>query len=212
MNKTCKFAIVIGAGLALIPWVAFAQAPASQPAATSASAPATSAVIPLDQQPTREQLAKLFELMRVRQQVQSLLKIMPAMAQQQMQAQVKATVAKHPECNLSKPENQAAFDKVMSEFMEKAYNIVNIDEMFDDMRVVYQRHVSATDVDALIAFYSSPAGQHLLDAQPVIMKEYMPMVMKRAQERSVALTEELTNDLEQLAKSMASPADKPSVK
>jgi hypothetical protein len=64
-------------------------------------------------------------------------------------------------------------------------------------------------VDALIAFYSSPAGQHLLDAQPIIMKEYMPMVMKRTQERSAALIEGLTNDLEQLAKSIAPSADKP---
>jgi len=30
--------------------------------------------------------------------------------------------------------------------------------MLDDMTVVYQRHVSSTDVDALIAFYSSPAA------------------------------------------------------
>jgi hypothetical protein len=148
----------------------------------------------------------------VRQQVQSVLKMMPAMAQQQMQTQAKAIEAKHPECNLSKPENQAAFDKVMNKFMEKAFNIVNIDEMFDDMTVVYQRHVSATDVDALIAFYSSPAGQHLLDAQPVIMQEYMPMVMKRTQERSAALIDGLTNDMEELAKSMAPPTGKPAAK
>jgi hypothetical protein len=209
MNKMCKFAIVVGTGAALAPWAVFAQVPADQLAATSVPATATSAAIPLDQQPTKEQLAKLFELIRVRQQVQSLLKMMPAMVQQQMQAQAKTIEAKHPECNLLKPENQAAFDKVMSKFMEKSLNIVNIDEMLDDMTVVYQRHVSSTDVDALIAFYSSPAGQHLLDAQPIIMKEYMPMVMKRTQERSAALIKGLTNDLEQLAKSIAPSADKP---
>lgn len=210
MNRMCKFAI--GAGLALVPWAVFAQAPANQPTSASVAAAVTPAVIPPDQQPTKEQLAKLFELIRVRQQVQSMMKMMPAMVQQQMQTQVKAIEAKHPECNLSKPENQAAFDKVMSKFMEKAFNIVNIDEMFDDMTVVYQRHVSATDVDALIAFYSSPAGQHLLDAQPIIMQEYMPMVMKRTQERSTALIDGLTNDLEELAKSMAPPTGKPAAK
>jgi hypothetical protein len=41
------------------------------------------------------------------------------------------------------------------------------------------------------------------------MKEYMPMVMKRTQERSAALIEGLTNDLEQFAKSIAPSADKP---
>jgi hypothetical protein len=212
MNKMCKFAIVVGTGAALAPWAVFAQAPADQPTATSTPAIVASAVIPLDQQPSKEQLAKLFELIRVRQQVQSLLKMMPAMVQQQMQTQAKAIEAKHPECSLSKPENQAAFNKVMNKSMERAFNIVNIDEMFDDMTEVYQRHVSATDVDALIAFYSSSAGQHLLDAQPVIMQEYMPMAMKRVQRRSDALAEDLSRDLEQLAKSMAPPTGKPAAK
>jgi hypothetical protein len=190
---------------------AVSQSTADQPAESPSQVSVTPSAIPLDQQPTKEQLAKLFELMRVRQQVQSLLKMMPALVQQQMQVQAKDIEAKHPECNLSKPENQAAFDKVMNKFMEKAINIITIDEMLDDMTVIYQRHVSSTDVDALIVFYSSPAGQHLLDAQPVIMQEYMPMVMKRTQERSSALVEELTNDLEALVKSMplTPPADKP---
>jgi hypothetical protein len=190
---------------------AVSQSTADQPAESPSQVSVTPSAIPLDQQPTKEQLAKLFELMRVHQQVQSLLKMMPALVQQQMQVQAKDIEAKHPECNLSKPENQAAFDKVMNKFMEKAINIITIDEMLDDMTVIYQRHVSSTDVDALIVFYSSPAGQHLLDAQPVIMQEYMPMVMKRTQERSSALVEELTNDLEALVKSMplTPPADKP---
>jgi len=38
-------------------------------------------------------------------------------------------------------------------------------------------------------FLQFAGRQHLLDAQPIIMKEYMPMVMKRTQERSAALIE-----------------------
>jgi hypothetical protein len=53
----------------------------------------------------------------------------------------------------------------------------------------------------------------LLAAQPVIMQEYTPLVMKRTQERSKALTEQLTEDLEKLSKSPAPAAslvkDKP---
>jgi hypothetical protein len=41
-----------------------------------------------NQQPTKEQLAKLFEVMRLRQQLQSYLKMMPAMIQQQIQSAV----------------------------------------------------------------------------------------------------------------------------
>jgi hypothetical protein len=138
--------------------------------------------------------------------------MMPAMVQQQMQATAKAMADKHPECDLKNPENLTAFNKIMDKFMEKAMNIINIDEMIDDVTVVYQRHISRTDVDALIAFYSSPTGQRLLDQQPAIMQEYMPMVMNRVQARSSALIGGLTNDLEELAKSMAPPAGEPAKK
>ena len=38
---------------------------------------------------------------------------------------------------------------------------------------VYQRHLTQAEVDAAIAFWSSPAGQKLLDATPKIMSESM---------------------------------------
>ena len=69
--------------------------------------------------------------------------------------------------------------KVMSKYVGKAMDLYPADEMLADMTAIYQRHLSKDDVDGLIAFYSSPAGQHLLDAQPVIAKEYMPMVMSQ---------------------------------
>jgi hypothetical protein len=200
MNNAYKLAAVLGIGLILAPW-AVAQAPAGQPPAT----PATAA-IPPDQQPTKEQLTRLFEVMRVRQQVQSVLKVMPAMIQQQMQEQAKEIAAKSPASFQSTPEQQAAVEKVMNKYMDKALNILDLDEMLDDMAEIYQRHVSSSDVDVFIAFYSSPAGQHLLDAQPVIMQEYTPMVMKRTQERSKALTDQLAKDLEKLSKSPPSTA------
>ena len=101
----------------------------------------------------------------------------------------------------------------MGKYMEKALSIVTIDEMLDDVaRPIYERHVSHKDVDAMIAFYSSPAGQHLLDTQPVIMQEYVPLVMKRAQESSEALSQEMMNDIQEIVKLAAAPADKPAAK
>jgi len=62
-------------------------------------------------------------------------------------------------------------------------------------------------VDGLIAFYSSPAGQHLLNAQPAIAQEYMPIVMGKVQERSVAMTKEMMKEMAEIA-----PAAKPAAK
>ena len=38
---------------------------------------------------------------------------------------------------------------------------------------VYQRHLSKSDLDSVIAFYSSPVGQKLLREQPQMIQESM---------------------------------------
>jgi hypothetical protein len=207
MNQACKFAVVLGIGLALTPGVAFAQATADQAAPPAATAAPT---IPLDQQPTKEQLAKLFEVMRLRQQMEGVMKMMPAMVQQQIQAQVKEMTAKYP-ANAHTPEQQAALQKVLDNFMGKAFSLYPVSEMIDDMSGLYQRHLSSSDVDAFIAFYATPAGQHLLDAQPAIMQEYMPLVMSRMQVRSKALSEEMMKEVGDILKPQPD-ADKPPAK
>jgi hypothetical protein len=207
MNKTCKFAAVLGIGLALAPW-AVAQAPASQPEATPAVAPA----IPEDQQATREQLAKLFEVVRLREQLASVTKMMPALMQRQMQEQFKQMQKDHPEMKSMTEEQQQATAKVMGKYMEKVMNIYTSDEMIADMSSIYQKYLTRSDVDGIIAFYTSPAGQHMLDAQPMIMKESMTMAMQRVQDRIKPLIDGMTREMEDAVKSPARPAKKPAGK
>ncbi len=190
MNNQCKFAAVIGFGLALCPWTVFAQAPAAAPAPETA----TAAVITSDQQPTKEQLNKLFEVMHLKDQMQSMMKMMPTLIQQQMKEQQKQFTSKLPGGAL-KPEQQEDISKVMNKYMEKALSAYSIDQMLDDMAAIYQRHLSREDVDAYIAFYGSPAGQHLLNLTPVMMQEYMPMAMKRMQESTKTLTDDMTKEM-----------------
>src|ERR1035438_9461581 len=132
MNNQCKFAAVIGFGLALAPWTIFAQAPAAAPAPETA----TAAVIPTDQQPTKEQLNKLFEVMHLKDQMQSMMKMMPALIQQQMKEQVSQVTSKLPG-GVLKPEQQEDISKVMDKYMEKALSIYSIDQMLEDMAAIY---------------------------------------------------------------------------
>jgi hypothetical protein len=207
MKKTFCFVAIIG--LALIPGAMFGQTQADQPATAAEPAATTT---PLDQQPTKEQLAKLFEVMRLRQQMQSVMKMMPAMIQQQVQAQAKEMAPKLPGGGQLTPEQQAAYGKLMRNFMEKALNLYPADEMIADMASIYQRHMTREDVDAYIAFYGTPAGQHLLELQPVIMKEYMPLVMGRMQERVKGLVEDQKKDMAEFMKSCETPASTPAKK
>jgi len=200
MNKAYRFAIGIGLGL-LVASPMLAQAPDEH----TTVIPMAPTILP-DQQPTREQLARLFEAMRLRKQLQGIMNAMPAMIQQQVKAQMEEMTSKLPGAKQLTPEQQAAIDKMMSKYLEKAINLYPVDEMLDDMASIYQHHLSRSDVDAFIVFYNSPAGQHLLDAQPAIMQEYMPMVMKRTQDRTRILVDEMAKDMEELIKSLA-PAD-----
>jgi len=205
MKKANCIVALMAMGVALTPWAA------AQSTATPTATAATEAAIPADQQPTKEQLAKLFEVMRLKEQMQTMMKALPAMIQEQIKEQAKEMASKLPG-GAPTADQQAAIEKVLNKYTEKAFNIYTADEMIDDMGAIYQRHLSRADIDAFIAFYASPAGQHLLDMTPVIMHEYMPVVMKRTQERSKALSDELTKEMGEIAQPPAKPADKPATK
>jgi uncharacterized protein len=203
--------IVAVAGLALAPW-ALAQTPAGQSGAadqapaqhtTEIQLQADASPIPADQQASKEQLTKLFEVMRMRQQFDSMMKMLPNLVQQQVRAQMEELTSKLPNAKQPTPQQQAALDKLMNKYMEKALTIYPADEMIEDAIGVYQRHMNRTDVEAYIAFFSSPAGQHFLDAQPVIMKEYLPLAMGRAEAHTKELYAEMAEDLAEYIKTQA---------
>jgi hypothetical protein len=167
-------------------------------ATTSSPDQAAAGTIPADQQPTKEQLAKLFDAMRVREQMQSMRQIVPGMISQQIRSAMKQTEAELPTGTKLTPEQHQQMQDVMTKYVGRAMDLYPADEMMADMTTIYQQHLSKDDVDGLIVFYSSPAGQHLLDAQPVIAKEYMPMVMGKVTERSQAMTKEMMKEMAEI--------------
>jgi hypothetical protein len=218
-----KFAIVIGMGLALSSWAVLAQNPTAAPehpasevagAPPQAAAPAepASAVVPLDQQPTKEQLARLFEVMRVKEQLASMTKMMPALMQQAMQTQFKQMQKDHPEMAPTNEEQQQAVSKIMGRYMERVMNLYTAEDMAADMAILYQKHLTRSDVDGMIGFYSSPAGQHMLDMVPVIMREYIPLIMQKMNERVTPALNQMKKEMEELAKPSTPAAATPAAK
>jgi hypothetical protein len=162
------------------------------------------AVIAPENQAAPEQLAKLFDVMRIKQQMQSMKTMIPAMVQQQIQSAMKQTEERMPAGSRPTQEQREKMQAIMNKYVGKAMDLYPTDEMLTDMTGIYQKHLSRDDVEGLIAFYSSPAGQHLLDAQPVIAQEYMPMVMGKVGQRSQAMTKEMMKEMAE-----AIPASKP---
>lgn len=192
MIRRIRRAVVLGVAAAISSTMLFAQS--AKPAEQTAI-PATQTTVTADQQPTAEQLAKLFEVMRLRAQMQSMRQIVPSMVQQQIKSAMQQTESNLPAGSKLTPEQREGMEKVMRKYVGKAMDLYPADEMQSDMIGIYQRHLSRDDVDGMIAFYSSAAGQHLLDAQPVIAQEYMPLVMGKVAERSQVMMKEMMNEM-----------------
>jgi hypothetical protein len=77
------------------------------------------------------------------------------------------------------------------------------------MTGLYQKYLTRSDVDGMIDFYGSPAGQHMLSQVPVIMKEFMPLVAQRMNERSKPLMDEFAKEVEGITQPKTPAADKP---
>jgi hypothetical protein len=206
MTKQSQFAAVLAIAFAAAP-LAFAQAPATEaPDAQTKAAP----VVPEDQQPTASQLDRLFEVMRIKEQLASTTKMMPQLVQQQMAQQMDELQKDHPELSKLTPAQKEAAGKVMGKFMGQALTLFTADEVIADMKAIYQRHLTGNDVENLITFYGSSSGQHMLDMVPVVMQEFLPNFMLKMQGKMRPLLAEMAKELAEIAQAPASD-DKPAV-
>jgi len=170
------------------------------------------AVIAPENQATTDQLAKLFEVMRIKQQMQSMKTMVPGMVQQQIQSAMKQTEAELPAGSKMTPELRDKLQAIMNKYVAKSMDLYPTDEMLTDMTAIYQKHLSKDDVEGLTTFYGSPAGQHLLDAQPVIAQEYMPLVMGKVGQRSQAMTKEMMKEMADVVPASKPAQSKPAAK
>jgi hypothetical protein len=68
-------------------------------------------------------------------------------------------------------------EKHFNAIMDEVIKGMPLDEMTEATIPVYQKHFTKGDIDHLIAFYSSPTGQKLLDEMPAITGESMTAMM-----------------------------------
>lgn len=75
-----------------------------------------------------------------------------------------------------------------------------IDEMIDAMVPIYQKHLTKSDLDAVIAFYSSPAGQKFIKEAPAMMSEAMQVGGEIGRSRMSDVNDRLQKRIDDLAK------------
>lgn len=122
---------------------------------------------------TKEQIRKLFDVMDISKQTRL---TMASMQKQTQAATTEALKARYPQIT------QAQLERVRR-ISEESMKNFPVDGMLDDMIPVYQKHLTQTDVDAMIAFYSSPTGKKLMQDMPQIMQEALQASNTRIQKQ-----------------------------
>jgi hypothetical protein len=135
---------------------------------------------------TREDVLKLFDVMKLREQMRL---VMDSVAKQQREMIHESLKKRAPQMT---DQDLARMDQFTSEIMKD----LPIDGMLDDMIPVYQKHLTKSDVNAMSVFYSSPTGQKMLREMPAMTTESMQAAAPRIQ----AMMEKVMDRAEQLAR------------
>jgi hypothetical protein len=92
------------------------------------------------------------------------------------------------------PDAEARINKMVQD-MNKNFPV---DDLIQAMIPVYQRHFTKRDIDAVVAFYSSPAGQKFLQEMPAITQESMQASMGIAQKMVAKMQQQIQDQINQM--------------
>jgi len=145
--------------------------------------------------PTRDQVMKLLDLLQIRK---SMSLMMDGMKQAMKQGAEETFRERVPNPT---PKQLEALNGMVDDLMAD----MPLDEMIEAMVPIYRRHLSKSDVDEVIRFYSSAVGQKLLREQPQMIQEgmqaggeiqqkRMDQMMAKIRERTEKMAEEEEKD------------------
>ena len=135
------------------------------------------------QQPSEAQVDRLLEVMRAKETLDATLPQVQAM-QQQMVAQMTA------DQDLDE-EDRARINRMLESTNSSLATVLTWERMGPLYRDIYAQTFTAEDVEAMIGFYESPAGQKTLDKMPQLMQNTMNAV----QQLVMPLLQQLEQDI-----------------
>jgi len=159
--------------------------------ATLCLALAASAVAQNDAPATKEDVQKYLELMHSREMFQQTMEAMSKPLHQMIHEQFEKDRDKLP------PDFEARMNKMMDDMLQG----MPYDQIQEKMVPVYQKHLTEGDLNALIAFYSSPTGQKMLKEMPSLMADTMQVTMPLIRDHVQKVTQQLQDQIAQMKKS-----------
>ncbi len=119
---------------------------------------------------TPQDIQQLLDMTGARRNVQIM---WDGMATQAASMAAESYQHKHP--NASPLEIRKAAE-LAGESTQKAIKVLSIDELIDAMVPIYQRHLTHSDIQTVIEFYSSPTGQKMIKEMPAMLAESMQAI------------------------------------
>src|SRR5436305_9584373 len=92
------------------------------------------------------------------------------------------------------------FEERMNKVLDNFLNKMPFDEMMEAMIPTYQKHLTKSDINALVSFYSSPTGQKVLREMPAIMADFMQSAMPIIQRQVEKMQENIQQQVAELMK------------
>lgn len=92
------------------------------------------------------------------------------------------------------------FEAKMDKKTDDIFNNFPVDDLIDVMIPVYQKHLTKGDVDAMVAFYSTPTGQKLLKELPAITAESMQAASGIIQKMTANAMQQVQEEIAQAQK------------
>jgi uncharacterized protein len=140
---------------------------------------------PADAPATKEDIQKYLQIMHSREMMTKMLEAMSKPLHQMVHEQYLKDKDKLP----------ADFEARVNRMTDDMFKSLPLGEIEEAMVPVYQKHLTKGDVDALVAFYSTPTGQKLIKELPAInaeaMQAMMPLLRKSVDEMNQRVQEEI---------------------
>jgi len=154
---------------------------------------------PADAPASKEDVQKYLDVMHSREMMTKMMDAMSKPMHQMMHEQYLKDKDKLP------PDFEARMNKIMDDYMKN----LPVEEMLQAMVPAYQKHFTKGDIDGLVAFYSSPTGQKVIQELPAITAEAMQSMMPIMRKQIEVMTERMQEQFAQMIKeSGAKPAAK----
>jgi hypothetical protein len=140
---------------------------------------------------SKEDVEKYLQLMHSREMFQQTIDAMSKPLHQMI----------HEEFQKDQDKLPADFEPRMNQIVDEMLRGLPYDQIQEKMVPVYQKHLTEGDLNALIAFYSSPTGQKMLKEMPTLMADTMQVTMPLIREHMEKVTQRMQDQIAQMKKS-----------